>query len=76
MASTKEVSILLLLILFAAMRTPANAQAKVCPLYCLQAQYMTCESSGEEKLKPACNCCLAPKNCTIYLADGTSKYCN
>ncbi|GLT64540.1 hypothetical protein SLA2020_370260 [Shorea laevis] len=74
MASTKEVSILLLLILYAAMRTPANAQA--CPHFCLDAQYMTCESSGEEKLKPACNCCVAPKNCTIYLADGTSKYCN
>ncbi|GLU06735.1 hypothetical protein SLE2022_237350 [Rubroshorea leprosula] len=76
MATTKEVSILLLLILYAAICTPENAQAKLCPSICLDAQYMTCESSGEEKLKPVCSCCLAPQNCTLYFADGTSENCN
>nr|TKS06994.1 hypothetical protein D5086_0000117030 [Populus alba] len=44
--------------------------AKACPLYCLDVDYMTCESSGDKKLNSACNCCLAPKNCTLHLADG------
>ncbi|KAG2691265.1 hypothetical protein I3843_08G002000 [Carya illinoinensis] len=49
---------------------------KACPLYCLDVEYMTCPSSGEKiKLNPSCNCCLAPKNCTLHLADGTSVYC-
>ncbi|KAB1213709.1 hypothetical protein CJ030_MR5G004852 [Morella rubra] len=30
---------------------------------------------GDEKLDPKCNCCLAPKNCTLHLADGTSVHC-
>ncbi|KAG8633423.1 hypothetical protein MANES_18G104000v8 [Manihot esculenta] len=47
----------------------------VCPLYCLDVDYMTCPSSGEEKLSPSCNCCLAPKNCTLHLSDGSSIYC-
>ncbi|EFH63669.1 serine-type endopeptidase inhibitor [Arabidopsis lyrata subsp. lyrata] len=50
--------------------------AIACPLYCLQVEYMTCRSSGEEKLPPKCNCCLAPKNCTLHLSDSTSIHCN
>ncbi|KAJ0232010.1 hypothetical protein HA466_0294840 [Hirschfeldia incana] len=46
-----------------------------CPLYCLQVQYMTCPSSGDEKLPPRCNCCLAPKNCTLHLSGSTSINC-
>ncbi|KAF3944964.1 hypothetical protein ACB098_01G122400 [Castanea mollissima] len=50
---------------------PTNA----CPQYCLDYAYMTCPSSGSQKLDPACNCCLA-QGCTLYLADGTSTYCD
>ncbi|XP_043809024.1 proteinase inhibitor PSI-1.2 [Manihot esculenta] len=50
-------------------------RAIACPLYCLDVDYMTCPSSGEEKLSPSCNCCLAPKNCTLHLSDGSSLYC-
>ena len=28
--------------------------------------YMTCKSSGEQRLSPKCNCCTAPKDC-IYI---------
>ncbi|KAJ4842058.1 hypothetical protein Tsubulata_037974 [Turnera subulata] len=36
---------------------------------------MTCQSSGDKKLDPHCNCCLAPKNCTLHLSGGTSVKC-
>ncbi|KAI8014185.1 hypothetical protein LOK49_LG05G02089 [Camellia lanceoleosa] len=49
--------------------------AEACPLYCLEADYMICESSGSQRLSPACNCCLAGKGCTIYFNDGTSETC-
>ncbi|KAF3969437.1 hypothetical protein ACB098_01G122000 [Castanea mollissima] len=69
----------LLLVLYGAILLSMNPvdiiSAKACPLYCLQVEYMTCPSSGENKLNPRCNCCLAPKNCTLHLADGTSVYC-
>ncbi|XP_019084969.1 PREDICTED: uncharacterized protein LOC104712786 [Camelina sativa] len=44
---------------------PETKTVIACPLYCLQVEYMTCSSSGDEKLPPRCNCCLAPKNCTL-----------
>ncbi|GMP47976.1 hypothetical protein CsSME_00015494 [Camellia sinensis var. sinensis] len=47
----------------------------VCPLNCKAADYMTCDSTGEERLSPPCNCCLAGKGCTIYYPDGTSAIC-
>ncbi|KAM0953925.1 putative proteinase inhibitor I20 [Dioscorea sansibarensis] len=49
---------------------------KVCPFYCLVGvEYMTCESSGNEKLDPTCNCCLAPENCTLHLRNGNQIHC-
>ncbi|KAH6765125.1 serine-type endopeptidase inhibitor [Perilla frutescens var. frutescens] len=51
------------------------ARPKLCLLYCLvnPGNYMTCPSSGDEKLRPACNCCLAQSDgCNIYSANGTS----
>ncbi|KAJ9167188.1 hypothetical protein P3X46_021856 [Hevea brasiliensis] len=54
---------------------PGSGRAIACPLYCLDVDYMTCQSSGDKKLSPRCNCCLAPKNCTLHLSDGTSLYC-
>ncbi|KAF8404323.1 hypothetical protein HHK36_009206 [Tetracentron sinense] len=53
-----------------------SMSANACPLYCLDVDYMTCPSSGCEKLKPQCNCCLAPKQCTLHLKDATQVSCN
>ncbi|KAF8025554.1 hypothetical protein BT93_F2405 [Corymbia citriodora subsp. variegata] len=50
--------------------------ADACPLYCLDVDYMTCPSTGDEHLSPQCNCCLAPEGCTLHLTDGTSVYCS
>lgn len=60
----------------ALLSSETTAKAKACPLYCLDVEYMTCKSSGDEKLNPVCNCCLAPKDCTLHLTDGSSIYCN
>ncbi|EEF40638.1 proteinase inhibitor type-2 [Ricinus communis] len=65
---------LALLLLYGAISLQATS-GKACPLYCLDVEYMTCQSSGDEKLNPSCNCCLAPKNCTLHLSDGTSLFC-
>ncbi|OWM85089.1 proteinase inhibitor PSI-1.2 [Punica granatum] len=50
--------------------------AKACPQYCLDVEYMTCPSTGEQQLSPKCNCCLAPKGCILHLSDGTSVTCS
>ncbi|URD98703.1 Potato type II proteinase inhibitor family [Musa troglodytarum] len=52
------------------------AEAKVCPLFCVQAEYMTCNSTAGERLNPVCNCCFAPGgDCTIYLSNGGKLQC-
>ncbi|CBI29703.3 hypothetical protein AAG906_003786 [Vitis piasezkii] len=56
--------------------TSKSFGAKACPLYCLDVDYMTCVSSGEEKLTAPCNCCLAPKQCTLHLVDGSEVQCD
>ncbi|RLN25090.1 uncharacterized protein C2845_PM07G04690 [Panicum miliaceum] len=38
------------------------------PQYCLEMDYVTCPSSGAEKLPARCNCCLTPKGCTLHLS--------
>ncbi|PIN00801.1 hypothetical protein CDL12_26699 [Handroanthus impetiginosus] len=48
--------------------------SKACPLYCLDVVSMTC--NGTEVNFTRCNCCLAPKGCTLHLADGRSVYCS
>ncbi|CAI0396581.1 unnamed protein product [Linum tenue] len=61
----------------------AARAARICPMYCLDVAYMTCNNSSssssnnstDEHLRPACNCCLAPKNCTLHLANGSSMNC-
>ncbi|CAL4957485.1 unnamed protein product [Urochloa decumbens] len=50
-------------------------EAAACPLYCLDVDYVTCPSSGAEKLPARCNCCLTPKGCTLHLSDGTQMAC-
>ncbi|XP_042519940.1 proteinase inhibitor type-2 TR8 [Macadamia integrifolia] len=78
MAATR-VTILALLLLYGIIimgdTHGRSVVAKACPLYCLDVDYMTCASSGEEKLTGQCNCCLAPKNCTLHLKDGTTVSC-
>ncbi|KAJ8769859.1 hypothetical protein K2173_008941 [Erythroxylum novogranatense] len=71
-------AIFALLILYGIASTDVGSgvvAAKACPLYCLEVDYMTCQSSGYQKLPPRCNCCLAPKNCTLHLTGGTSVQC-
>ncbi|RLN21788.1 hypothetical protein C2845_PM07G04670 [Panicum miliaceum] len=49
--------------------------AVACPQYCLEVDYLTCPSSGAEKLSARCNSCLTPKGCTLHLSDGTHQAC-
>jgi hypothetical protein len=55
---------------------PTTVSARtICPLYPCMAStsgYMICPSSASTQLNPPCNCCYAPKGCTIYYASGTS----
>ncbi|CAL4977153.1 unnamed protein product [Urochloa decumbens] len=53
-----------------------GTQAVVCPLYCLQVDYVTCPSSGSQKLPARCNCCMAPKGCTLHLSNGRQQACS
>ncbi|TVU22371.1 hypothetical protein EJB05_32062 [Eragrostis curvula] len=46
-----------------------------CPQYCLEVDYVTCPSSGAQKLPARCNCCMTPKGCTLHLSDGTNQTC-
>ncbi|KAF3328655.1 Potato type II proteinase inhibitor family [Carex littledalei] len=56
----------------------SNAKAVACPLYCLEVEYMTCPSSGEEHLSAHCNCCLTSgsKGCTLHLSGGSQMKCS
>ncbi|XP_058760459.1 proteinase inhibitor PSI-1.2-like [Vicia villosa] len=68
-----KVETILLVIVFGAILLGGNIKivdGKVCQFICNGA-YMTCPSSGDEHLNPACNCCFASTGCTIYKADGT-----
>lgn len=47
-----------------------------CPQFCLDVDYVTCPSSGSEKLPASCNCCMTPKGCTLHLSDGTQQTCS
>ncbi|XP_062207131.1 uncharacterized protein LOC133908920 [Phragmites australis] len=51
-------------------------EAVACPLYCLDVDYVTCPSSGSQKLQARCNCCLTPKGCTLHFPDGTQQTCS
>ncbi|NP_001105983.1 uncharacterized protein LOC100037813 precursor [Zea mays] len=50
--------------------------AVACPQFCLDVDYVTCPSSGSEKLPARCNCCMTPKGCTLHLSDGTQQTCS
>ncbi|XP_072985161.1 uncharacterized protein [Typha latifolia] len=53
----------------------SSMEAIACPQYCLQVDYVTCASTGGQKLPSRCNCCNL-KNCVLYLSDGTQVTCN
>ncbi|KAK9162057.1 hypothetical protein Syun_002959 [Stephania yunnanensis] len=54
----------------------SKVAVQACPQFCLDVSYMTCQSSGAQHLPPKCNCCFAPKGCTLHHSDGTSLSCN
>ncbi|XP_021767003.1 proteinase inhibitor PSI-1.2-like [Chenopodium quinoa] len=45
---------------------------KICPQFCYDnLDYMTCPSTGDQKLTPSCNCCLAPTDgCILHFNNG------
>ncbi|KAH7444559.1 hypothetical protein KP509_02G083100 [Ceratopteris richardii] len=55
--------------------------AMACPLYCLDVDYITCNSSPGTKFAAACNCCLftsgnpGENGCQLHLSDGTTMNC-
>ncbi|XP_006650546.1 proteinase inhibitor PSI-1.2 [Oryza brachyantha] len=57
--------------------TEAQGGGKICPQFCYDGiEYMTCPSTGSQRLKPVCNCCLADENgCAIYLNNGQVVNC-
>ncbi|KAF7127691.1 hypothetical protein RHSIM_Rhsim11G0055100 [Rhododendron simsii] len=73
--AAKGVGVILVFWLLASVCFSQNV--KVCPLYCLEVEYMTCKSTGNEKLYPGCtNCCfLAGKGCTLYFSSGNPQTC-
>ncbi|XAR53449.1 hypothetical protein NMG60_11022003 [Bertholletia excelsa] len=76
----KRAGVLVVLLVYGIILLGANLEGafvEACPQYCVDAAYVTCESSGNTKLTPSCtNCCfLAGKGCTIYYNDGTSQAC-
>ncbi|GMH24314.1 hypothetical protein Nepgr_026157 [Nepenthes gracilis] len=80
MAATFKLKFMALLLVYCLLvlgeRRSESWVAKACPQYCLQVAYMTCPSSGEKRLPGRCNCCMAPKNCTLHLCDGSSWTCS
>ncbi|GAB2230681.1 hypothetical protein Droror1_Dr00014963 [Drosera rotundifolia] len=80
MAAATSSNFRLMVLLFACgMVLMASAtSAKACPLYCLGGvDYATCPSSGTEKLRAGCNCCLSRlgHGCTMHFNDGSTMLC-
>ncbi|KAL3638706.1 hypothetical protein CASFOL_016613 [Castilleja foliolosa] len=75
-ATTTKVCSFIFLLFGVLLLLGCNVQAirsKVCPLYCKidEGAYMICKSSGDRKLGPPCNCCLAQAGCKVYSINGT-----
>ncbi|KAL9260083.1 hypothetical protein AKJ16_DCAP24602 [Drosera capensis] len=52
--------------------------AAACPLYCLDVDYATCSSSGDEQRSASCNCCLSGltgSGCVLHLTGGGTITC-
>ncbi|GMH24310.1 hypothetical protein Nepgr_026153 [Nepenthes gracilis] len=77
MAATFKLKLMALLLVYSMIllaQTNKTWGARVCPEYCIpDVSYMTCPSSGDEKLPASCNCCLsgATAGCILYSSDGT-----
>lgn len=54
-----------------------EVNAEVCQFDCYDGLgYMTCPSTGDEHLPPACNCCFASaKGCVFHFKDGHTLAC-
>ncbi|KAL6636958.1 hypothetical protein ACP70R_024530 [Stipagrostis hirtigluma subsp. patula] len=81
MATTKlplPVALLLCgLMVTCSIRSTEVQARKLCPMICPDVKYMTCPSTGDEQLEPACNCCLVDEDgCTIYLITGEAVNCH
>ncbi|KAK9758167.1 hypothetical protein RND81_01G212100 [Saponaria officinalis] len=75
---TKVSVILLIFVVILTLRGShvKEVNAKICPQICFDAYaYMTCPTSGNERLNPPCNCCMAPFGCTIYYSNGSPVSC-
>ncbi|KAE9590473.1 hypothetical protein Lal_00023416 [Lupinus albus] len=70
-----KVGFILLVIVYGGIISGGNMKMvegdKICPQICYEAAYMTCPSTGDDHLSPACNCCIASTGCTLYNSDGT-----
>ncbi|XP_019426255.1 PREDICTED: proteinase inhibitor PSI-1.2-like [Lupinus angustifolius] len=69
-----KVGFILLVIVYGGMIMGGDmkiVEGKICPQICYEAAYMTCPSTGDEHLSPACSCCIASTGCTLYNSDGT-----
>ncbi|KAL6843519.1 hypothetical protein ACP4OV_026581 [Aristida adscensionis] len=65
-----------LMVLGSSVQSTGAKEQTFCPMYCLNATYMTCPPNNRKQLQPVCNCCLADKKgCTIYLANGGVEKC-
>lgn len=68
-----------LMVIGYSIQTTEAKPGMMCPMYCMNATYMTCPPKNTEKLPPACNCCIAEnsgkRGCTIYLGDGGAMKC-
>ncbi|KAH7444560.1 hypothetical protein KP509_02G083100 [Ceratopteris richardii] len=81
MATHGHVLVLIAAILSLMIFCPAVVTAMACPLYCLDVDYITCNSSPGTKFAAACNCCLftsgnpGENGCQLHLSDGTTMNC-
>ncbi|XP_010521150.1 PREDICTED: proteinase inhibitor PSI-1.2 isoform X2 [Tarenaya hassleriana] len=73
--ATNQMMSLFVLGVILAVGLGSAASARACPQYCLDVDYVTCPFSGNEELPSRCNCCMAPKGCTLHLSDGSSIHC-
>ncbi|KAI3464348.1 hypothetical protein Pfo_021011 [Paulownia fortunei] len=51
-----------------------SVSIEACPLICYDVVSMTCNGTTVNPTR--CNCCGAPKGCTLHLANGASVYCD
>ncbi|GMH24312.1 hypothetical protein Nepgr_026155 [Nepenthes gracilis] len=77
MAATFKLNLMALLLVYSMIllaQTDETWGARACsPVCSSDVSYMTCPSSGDEKLPASCNCCQsgATTGCILYSSNGT-----